>query len=277
MVSVAVVMPGCGAPLATPEAVYLQAAGSMAMGPLVDELAAAFHEREPWTRVDVLGLEPYGGLGTAYGLEVLRRGETDMALASWLPLEASGSRLLGRPFDPSWHTTAIARDGIAIIVHPDNPLGGLGLLQLRDIFSGRTDDWRALQVGAAENSLILPVSREAGSGTRAAFETMVMEGLSITPRALLAPSGKSVVEYVAQNVGAVGYVSMDEVRPSVKVLRVEGELPSAEAVSQGIYALSRELWLVMPAPPVAPVQDFVDFALSPAGQQIVAGHVGRIR
>ena len=70
---------------------------------------------------------------------------------------------------------------------------------------------------------------------------------------------------------------MDQVGPGVKVLRIEGEFPSGDAVAEGIYPLSRELWLVTTGSSAAPLQAFVDYALSPAGQQIVEGHVGRIR
>ena len=104
-----------------------------------------------------------------------------------------------------------------------------------------------------------------------------MEDLSVSPRALVAPSGGAVLDYVAENPQAIGYVSMGEVKPGVKVLKVEGELPTGDAVGQGIYALSRELWLVTVGPPSAPLEDFVGYSLSPAGQQIVERYVGRIR
>ncbi len=247
----------------------------MPMGPLAEELVTGFREQNPLVSIEVSGLEPHGGLGTRYGLDALRNGEVDLALASWLPPDTSPPGPLGPPLDPDWQATAIARDGIAIIVHPENPLQGLGLLQLRDLFSGRTGEWRVLGGGTA-HGLILPVSREAGSGTRAAFEALVMEDLSVTPRALIAPSGEAVVGHVAENPQAIGYVSMSEVVPGVKVLQVEGERPSPEAVGQGIYALSRELWLVTAFQPSGPLQDFVDFALSPAGQQTVEGRAGRI-
>jgi phosphate transport system substrate-binding protein len=273
---ITILLAGCGEPMATPESVYLQAAGSMAMGPIADELARGFREQDPWIHVQILGLEPTGGLGTSYGLEALRNGDTDLALASWLAPVADRSASKGLALDPAWHTTAIARDGLAIIVHPDNPVDGLGLLQLRDLFSGRSDEWHALN-GGSEQGLVVPVSREAGSGTRAAFEALVMEDLSVSPRALMAPSGMAVVDYVAQNAQAIGYVSMGDVKPGVKVLKVEGELPTVDAAGRGIYALTRELWLVTVGPPSPPVQDFIDFSLSPAGQQIVEGHVGSIR
>lgn len=249
----------CGQPAATPEPVYLRAVGSTAMIPLLNDLAAAFHEQFPTISLEVIGL------GTQAGLEALRRGETDLALASWLPAE----------MEPGWRATAVARDGIAVIVHPSNPADGIGLLQLQDLFSGRAYEWPAVGVPLAQ-SLVQPVSREEGSGTRAAFEALVMGDRPVTPRAVVVPSSQAVVEYVAAQPGAIGYVGMAWVSSSVKVLKVEGGLPTPLNTEQGSYALTRELWLVTADPPSEAVQQFLNFALSPAGQQIVGRRYGRI-
>ena len=250
----------CGEPVATPEPVYLRASGSTAMAPLVAELAAAFGEQQPTVSLEVTGL------GTQFGLEALRAGETDIALASWLP----GS------LESGWRATAIARDGIAVIVHPSNPVDGLGLLQLQDLFAGRVYQWSAAGGRLAQGE-VQPVSREEGSGTRAAFEVLVMGDRDVTPWAVIAPSSQAVVEYVAGEEQAIGYVSMGWVTSEVKVLKVEGELPTAQSAGQGSYPITRDLWLVTMEAPMDPVQGFVDFALSPAGQQIAGQDHGRVR
>jgi phosphate transport system substrate-binding protein len=254
------VLAACGEPLATAEPVFLQATGSTAMKPLVSELATAFGEQSTVVSLEVTGL------GTHYGLEALRRGEADLALASWLPGD----------LDPDWQVVAIARDGIAIIVHPVNAVDGLGLLQLQDLFNGRVDEWEAVG-GLRTQGVVQPVSREQGSGTRMGFEALVMEDQQVTPLAVVVSSSQAVVEYVAGHPNAIGYVSMGYVSPEVKALKIEGELPTPVTAGQGSYALSRELWLVTPAPPSEAVQGFVDFALGPAGQQIVGLRYGRIR
>jgi phosphate transport system substrate-binding protein len=268
-----VLVAACGEPVATPEPVFLRAGGSMVMGPLVADLATAFRERNPTVNLEVESLDPLGGLGTGFALDALRRGEIDLALASWYVPGTSGSS--GLAFEPGWQATAVARDGIAIIVHPDNPLEGVGLLQLRDIFRGRSSEWRAVTSRAGQG-LVQPVSREDGSGTRAAFEALVMEDLAVTPRALVAPSGHAVVKQVAQDPQAIGYISMSEVTPQVKVLKIEGLLPTPENVGLGSYPLTRELWLVAPTPVDVSLSHFVKFALSPAGQQVVGQRFGRI-
>ncbi len=251
----------CGEPVATPEPVFLEAAGAMALEPLVADLAIAFHEQSPTVHIEVRGL------GTGFGLEALRAGEVDFALASWLPpgvVESHG-----------WQATAIARDGVTVIVHPTNPVAEVGLLQLQDLFGGQVHDWGA--VGGRWGRSVQPVSREADSGTRAAFEALAMGDRPVTPLAVVAPSEQAVVEYVAAHPNAIGYVSMNQVTSQVRVLAVEGLRPTPRTVGDGSYPLSRELWLVTSEPAPDAVQAFLDFALGPAGQQIVGRHVGPVR
>jgi phosphate transport system substrate-binding protein len=250
----------CGEPVATPEPVFLQAAGSTSMSPLVAELGEAYGEQHPLVSLDVRGP------GTQFGLAALRAGDVDLALASWLPPD----------LDPDWRVTAIARDGIAIIVHPDNSIDGLGVLQLQDLFGGRIYEWQAVG-GAPDAGLVQVVSREEGSGTRSAFKALVLQDLDVTSLALVAPSSRAVVENVASHPGAIGYVSMGHVTPDVKVLKIEGGLPTSQTVGEGSYALTRELWLVAAESPAQPVKDFLRFVLGAAGQQIVGRQYGRIK
>ncbi len=250
----------CGEPVATPEPVFLRAAGSTSMARLMSELAAAYAERSPLVDIEV------GGQGTEFGLSELAAGRVDLALASWLPGD----------LDPRWQTTAIARDGIAVIVHPSNGVEGLGLLQLQDLFAGRVYEWGTLgDEGAGGEAQV--VSREAGSGARQAFEALVMDGRRVTPLAVVAPSSEAVVEYVAEHREAIGYVSMGSVTAAVKVLSIEGELPTPQSTARGSYPLSHELWVVTVDPPARAALAFQRFVLSPAGQQIVGETFGRVR
>lgn len=254
----------------------MEAAGSREVTPLMAELAQAFEERSPLVTIDV------EGLGTAYGLQALRSGEADVAFASWLPPQAGQAGGAVQFLDPGWQATAIARDGLAIVVHPDNPLDGLGLLQLQDLFSGRAYEWAA--VGAESDAAdkptlgeVQPVSREEDSGARAAFEALVLGDQRLTPRAVLRLSPEAVIEYVATTPNAIGYVSMGYVGPDVKVLKIEGLLPTPDTTTRGAYPLSREFWLIITEPASGAAGEFVDFALSPAGQQIVVRRYGRVR
>lgn len=268
--AVALLVAACGEPVSTPEPILLRVSGSTAMSPLVADLVAAYHDRHPAVNLEI------AGLGTRLGLETLRAGDADLAMASWLPGEAPSSGALGQGMDSNWRATAVGRDGIAVIVHPSNPLQGLGLLQLRDLFSGRTYDWQGLAKGAPDGPVV-PVSREEGSGTRAAFEALVMGDRAVTPRAAVVFSSRSVTDYVARHPQAIGYVSMAYSSPDVRILPIEGELPTPESAGQGSYPITRDLWLVLPESAHEDAHRFVSFALGPAGQQIVAQRYGRIR
>jgi phosphate transport system substrate-binding protein len=256
---------GCGAPAnpamsaSTPEPILLRAAGSGALQPLLDDLMAAYRARRPGASLDLLVSN------SELGWEAARAQEADLGLVSWGEAEP----------DAGVQTWRVARDGIAVIVHPSNPLTGLSLLQIRELFSGRLWEWRG--VVASQTGEVQIISREEGSGTRAAFEALAMEGQRATPTALVMPSGRSVIEYVAEHPGAIGYVSMSLLSPRVKALKVEGELPTPQAVAEGRYPLNRDLTLVAAKPVSDVARSLAEFALSPAGQEIMAQRYGRIR
>lgn len=246
--------------MATPEPVFLQAAGSTTMTELMSELAGGFAEQSPLVNIEV------SGQGTQFGLDELAAGRAELALASWLPADPG----------VQWQVTPIARDGIAVIVHPSNEVDGLGLLQLKDLFAGRVHDWRGVGGGASAGPVQV-VSREAGSGTRSAFETLVMDDHRVTPLAVVAPSSEAMIEYVATHPDAVGYVSMGVVASGIKVLSIEGELPTPQGAELGSYPLSRDLWIVTGESHDESMEAFRRFVLSPAGQQIVGRSFGRVK
>ncbi len=248
----------CGATVTPPAPVYLKAAGSTAMTPLLQDLAAAYHERQPDVTVDV------NTGGSALGRELASAGQVDLGLTSWLPD--------GPP--QGVQATVVARDGIALVVHPTNPITGLTLVQVHDLFYGSLGDWQAV------SGVSLPVqvvSREDGSGTRAAFEALVMQGSRVTPTALVMPNSQAVVDYVARDPRAIGYVSMGYVSDKVRAVAVEGLVPNPQNVSRAEYNLTRDLVVLTRPDAPSAVRAFLDFILSPAGQAVVGQRYGRVR
>lgn len=227
------------------------------MQPLVEELAQAYTERHKHVSITV------EARNSLVGMELVRQGEVDIGMTSW---KEPGDALL-------W-STPIALDGIAIVVHPQNPVEGLTLLQLKAIFFGRVWDWRDMGGQAGE---IVAISREAGSGTRAVFEELVMQGERVTPTAIVMPNSRAVVEYVAQHPQAIGYVSMGCLTEEVKVLEIEEVAPTPESVRQGAYHLFRPLFLITRQEPTGEVKGFIDFILGPTGQSIVGRKYGRVQ
>ena len=255
----------CGAPLESHEPVYLRIAGSTSMQPLMENLGQAYTEQQEYVTVDV-----QGG-GSRLGIALARENRMDIGTTSRKPTA-------GEEKDPEMGAkrlwwTAIAQDGIALVVHPQNAVGGLTLPQARDIFFGRVLDWE--EIGGIPGEIVV-VSREDGSGTRQVFEEMVMEEKRVTLTAIVMPSSEAVVEYVARHPTAIGYVSMGYLSPQVKALAVEGMSPTPEDIQSGGYPLTRPLYLLTGQEPAGEVKSFIEFALSPAGQAVVEQRYGRL-
>jgi phosphate transport system substrate-binding protein len=184
----------------------------------------------------------------------------------------------------------IGLDGLAIIVHPTNIITDLSVVQLRALFSGDIFDWAEL---GGESGEVLLVSREDGSGSRALFEERVMGDEPVSLTAVVMPASADMVDYVAQNPLAIGYVSRAYVldSPPVRIVSVEQQLPTLENIKSQRYFLIQPLYLLSRAQgravlrsgtasgrgPQGEAQAFIDFVLSPAGQAIVGRFHVRVR
>jgi phosphate transport system substrate-binding protein len=255
----------CGAPLEPREPVYLKIAGSTSMQPLMENLAQVYTERHEYVTIDV-----QGG-GSRLGIALVRENQIDIGTASRKPT-AEDERDPQTGAKRLWWT-AIAQDGIALVVHPQNAMEGLTLPQARDIFFGRILDWE--EIGGTPGEIVV-VSREDGSGTREVFEKMVMEEKRVTLTAMVMPSSEAVVEYIARHPTAIGYVSMGYLLPEVKALQVEGVSPTPKDVQSGAYPLTRPLYLLTGQEPTGEAKAFIEFALSPAGQAVMGQRYGRL-
>jgi len=238
--------------------VFIRVAGSTSMKPLLVKLAHAYSAVHPNTTFDIQG----GGSQLGQQLVETRQVEIGMVAGPITNLN-DDTRL-----------TPIARDSIAIIFNPENLLIELSLRELQDIFSGRILNWQEVDGLAAS---IQVVSREDGSGTRAVFETTVMDGRPVTPTAVVMPSSQAVVDFVAKNPDAIGYVSAPFVDKQVYTVPIDGVTPTLTSLESGAYFLNRDLMLVTLAQSGPEVNRFLEFTLSPPGQEIVAEYWGTIR
>jgi phosphate transport system substrate-binding protein len=262
-------------------------AGSTAMRPLLRELTAEFSARHPNVVFDLRGG------GSTLGESWVQDGRIELAASTLLGAEedeaASTAEQRNAPgtapdtapgtaSDSSLMRIPLGLDGIAVIAHPSAGVESLTLLELHDLYTGTILDWSAL--GGGEESVML-VSREAGSGTRQLFETRVMGDEPVSLTSVVMPTSAAVVDFVAENPGAVGYVSRAFVRslldgtvdanaPAVRVVAVDGALPTLPTLAEQAYPLPQPLYLVTAGPPTGVVRQFNDFVLSPAGQEIVA-------
>lgn len=250
---IAMLLAACSAATtATPTPERLRIAGSTSMAPALHELAAAFQATKPNVLVEIQAS------GSTVGWDELRADRVEMAALSWWDdgvTVPEGHRL-----------TPIGRDAVAAIVNPQNPITNATTLQLRALFGGEILEWSALSSFTGEPAI---VSREDGSGTRAAFEALIMGGHRVTLNAIVMPTSEAMVDYVATHRLAVGYVTTNATDDRVKIVPIEGLLPSTEAVQAGAYHMTRALYLAMREPPPAAAQAFLDFAEGPTGQSII--------
>ena len=239
--------------------VHLRLVGSTSMVPLMEELAEAYRARYEYVTFSI------EGRGSQLGLEALRYGGADIALVS---REMSGEEKGEFAF------TLLARDGIAMVVNEENPVSRLTLEQLRAIFAGKALAWE--EVGGGKGDIQV-ISREEGSGSREAFEGLVMEGEEVTSAAVVMPTSEAVVQYVAQEPSAIGYASLAALAPGTKALALQGVSPDLQTVSRGEYPLIRPLLLVTKKNPADEVRSFIDFCLRPVGQAIVSKNYARAK
>jgi len=225
-------------------------AGSTSVQPFAEKLSEIFMHQHPEIRVDV-----QGG-GSSAGIHAATHGAANLG-ASSRELIGPEKKLLEVP---------IAFDGIAVIVHPANPLNDLSVDQLRQIFVGKRTNWRDFGLPPRE---IDAINREEGSGTREAFEHLVMGKAEVSPAAMVQDSNGSVREIVAGDPNAIGYISAGLVDNRVKALTIEGVAPNAENIKNHNYKLRRRFLLVSREAPTGSCKAFVDFVQSPQGQQIL--------
>ena len=226
-------------------------AGSTSVQPFAEKLAETYMHEHPEVRIDV-----QGG-GSSAGIFAAENGAADLG-ASSRELTEQEKKLQEIP---------IAFDGIAVIVNKRNSLANLSLKQIRQIFQGEITDWGQLDLPPHPIHII---TREEGSGTRNAFEELVMgKHAEVTPDALVQDSNGSVRELVADDPNAIGYISMGLVDPRVKALEVDGVAPTRENVKNHKYKLVRRFLLVARELKPGPCQNFVNFVLSAKGQSML--------
>ena len=226
-------------------------AGSTSVAPVAQALANAYMSNHPGVKISVSG----GDSGV--GINDVRSGQVDIG-ASSRNLTSSEAEGLSQYI--------IGMDGISIIVNQQNPVNGVSLDQLNGIYNGTITNWDLV---GGNNSPITPVTREAGSGTRADFEKFVMTNEPYGPKVQVATFNYGLLQTVAVTPGAIGYVAHDYLNNEVKLLTVDNITLTQQSVQNGNYPLTRNLLFLVKGTPTGNVKDFIDFAQSPEGQAIV--------
>lgn len=267
--TLALALTGCGRKDAGGKTT-LQIKGSDTMVNLTQAWAEDYMKTHPGVSVAVTG----GGSGT--GISSLLNNTCDIAQVSREMKDAELTLARGKGIDPL--KTVVALDGIAVVVHPSNPVSEVTIDQLADLYTGKITNWA--QLGGHDAKVVL-LSREVNSGTHVYFKEHVLrhgkaEGKEeFTPAALLLPSSQAIADEVVQNPDAIGYYGMGYVSNQVKVLRVASApgapamAPTIEDVQSNAYAIARPLIMYTKGAPQGLAKEFLDYVHSAAGQEVV--------
>jgi len=225
-------------------------AGSTSIQPFADKWAEVFMEKRPG-----LGINVQGG-GSSAGIQACKSGACQIGMSS---------RELKKD-EKDLTEIVIARDGLAIIVHPSNPVRGATLAQVKQIFSGDLTNWKFL---GGPDKAITVVTREEGSGTRGAFQELVMGKIRIFRGAITEDSNGTVREIVAHDPHSVGFISLGLVNEQVRALALDGVEGSEASIVAGRYKLVRPFLFLTKGEPTGSAKEFIDFVLSDEGQALV--------
>jgi len=250
---------------------YIENKGSDTIVNLALAWAEKYQTEYPDIRISVTG----GGSGT--GIAALINKTVDIANASRQIKSEEIDQAKANGVEPVEHV--IARDAIAVIVNPENPVKELTLQQISDIYSGKYTNWK--QVGGDDRPIVR-LSRETNSGTHVYFLETVLRLSSKTDKTLfsmdtlLLPSSEGIIAEVRQNPNAIGYDGLGYVPKDLKMIAIAKEaggayiLPSIKTVNDKTYAVARDLYMYTNGEPTGAVKDYLDWILSPEAQQIVA-------
>jgi phosphate transport system substrate-binding protein len=238
--------------------------GSDTMVVLGQRWAEAYMQAHGAATIQVTG----GGSGT--GISALINGTTDICEASRAMKEAEKKQLADKAGAPPIETV-VAKDGLSVYVNDSNPIKELTMAQLKAIFTGKVDNWKAF---GGPDARIIPYSRENSSGTYVFFKEHVLENADYTPRAQAMPGTAAVVNAVAREKNGIGYGGAAYAK-GIKVLKIKKDdkspaiEPDDKTIKSGTYPLSRPLFFYTRANPSADIKAFIGWVLSPEGQGIV--------
>ena len=243
------------------------AAGSTSVQPYAEMLAESYAHLNPESEIDIQG----GGSSAGIEAALSKTAEIGMSSRSLKDSELESFKDIGQ----ECYVVEIAKDGLAIIIHPDNPIQNLTAEQIRAIYTQETVNWKNL---GGKDADIHVITREEGSGTRSAFEELVMDKNYITPKAIVQDSNGSVRLLVSDDVNSIGFISLGLVDPKkgqkpVKALYLDGVEATVENVRNGSYKLFRPFLFITVVDeggePEGLTKKFIDFTLSSEGQQIL--------
>lgn len=226
--------------------------GSTSVQPVAEKLAQEYTKSHPNVKINV-----QGG-GSSVGITSAQQGTADIG---------TSSKDLSDDEKKGLTQYLIGKDGIVIAVNSKNSVSDLTTEQVKGIFSGNITNWKEVGGSDAEINVI---TREDGSGTRKAFEEIIMgKNTTILKTAIVQSSTEAVKQSVKQDPNAVGFISLANLDDSVKALKIGGIAPSESTVADGTYKVQRPFLFLVKGEAKGQVKEFIDWVLGPEGQAIV--------
>jgi len=205
--------------------------------------------------------------GSSTGIAALIEGTADIGMSSRRARAAELSN--GSAKGVTLRPLIVCYDGIAIIVNAANPLGSLTKRQVEQVFTGDVREWGSVGSGTASGPISI-YTRNTASGTYADFKALAMNKRDYATSSQKLAGNEQIVAEVAANPNGIGYVGLAYINaPGVKVVSIEGELPSKESVLANRYPYARPNFFYTNGEPQEEAARFIDYVLSEAGQQVV--------
>ncbi|MCK9152163.1 phosphate ABC transporter substrate-binding protein [Methanobacterium alcaliphilum] len=230
----------------------IEIVGSTSVQPVAEKLAEKYMEEHPNVKINV-----QGG-GSSVGITSVQQGTANIG---------TSSKELKDEDKAGITQYLIGKDGIVIAVNTANGVSDLTADQVKGIFSGNITNWK--EVGGSDAKINV-ITREDGSGTRDAFQEIVMgKETEILKTAIVQSSTEAVKQSVKQDPNAIGFISLANLDDSVKALKIGGVEPSESTVADGTYEVQRPFLFLTKGDATGQVKEFIDWVLGPEGQAII--------
>lgn len=239
--------------------------GSTTVLPVMQKAGEAFMADNPDITLSISG----GGSGN--GIKALNEGLCQVAMSS-RDIKQS-EKELGVKNGVNAVRTAIAVDALIPVVHLENPVQNLSAAQLKDIYAGKITNWK--DVGGNDGKIVV-ISRDTSSGTYETWEEIIMKKEKVAPSALLQASNGAVVQAVAKNRRAIGYIGFGYLTDSLKKLDVDGIEATPQSALARQWPIARELYIFTNGTPTGPVKQLMDYLLDPKKGQHAVAEIGYI-
>ncbi|MCC7554382.1 MAG: phosphate ABC transporter substrate-binding protein [Methanobacteriaceae archaeon] len=240
-----------GAILVSSQSSTINIVGSTSVQPTAEKLVEVYSESHKDSKINV-----QGG-GSSVGIKSAKDGSAQIG---------TSSKELDDGEKEGLKTYELGKDGIVIGVNNENEVSDLSKDQLKGIFSGEIKNWNEIGGNDAE---IHVVTREDGSGTLDAFESIIMGDSKIKDDAIVQSSTEAVKQSVSQDPNAIGFVSFAHMSDDVKTVSVNNVAPSEETIADNSYELQRPFLFITKGEPTDEVKKFIDWVMSDEGSKVL--------